>query len=78
MFTPKYSIQHQNLFSPSFQFATASGEIVVRSPATMLGYIKNPEATKEMLRSDGAHTGDLGYLDEKGYLQSACDFLIFN
>lgn len=45
------------------------GEVVVRGPNIMKGYYKNPEATKKILTPDGwLHTGDLGYLDEAGWL----------
>ncbi|MDR2662400.1 MAG: AMP-binding protein [Treponema sp.] len=45
------------------------GEIVINSPSLMLGYYKNPEATKEVITEDGwLRTGDLGYRDDKGYI----------
>ena len=45
------------------------GTVVVRSPATMRGYWRNPEATATTIDAEGfVHTGDLGWLDEAGYL----------
>ncbi len=45
------------------------GEIVVRGPRIMKGYWKNDEETKKAFTPDGWYrTGDLGYLDEEGYI----------
>jgi len=44
------------------------GEIVVRGENVMAGYWKNEKATAEVLRGGWLYTGDLGYLDEDGYL----------
>jgi fatty-acyl-CoA synthase len=44
------------------------GEIVHRSPHATLGYWKNPEKTAEAFRNGWFHSGDLGVVDEEGYL----------
>lgn len=49
--------------------AGETGRIVVRSPATMRGYWRDPEATAATIDAEGwIHTGDLGWLDDAGYL----------
>lgn len=47
-----------------------NGEVLVKSPATMSGYFKRPDATAEVIDSDGYfHTGDAGVFDGEGHLK---------
>jgi fatty-acyl-CoA synthase len=44
------------------------GEVCVRTPLAIQGYYQNPAATEEFLRGGWCHTGDIGFLDDQGYL----------
>jgi fatty-acyl-CoA synthase len=45
------------------------GEIAVRGPGVMAGYYRQPQETRRVIRNDGfLLTGDMGILDEEGYL----------
>lgn len=44
------------------------GEICIRSPALMSGYLNRPEATAEAFAGGWLHTGDLGRIDEEGFV----------
>ena len=48
--------------------AGEQGEIVVSGDLLMSGYLDNPEQTAEAMRDGRLHTGDVGYLDDRGFL----------
>ena len=47
------------------------GEIVVRGPSVMAGYLDDPGETAAVLRDGWLHTGDLGFIGPKGYITFA-------
>ncbi len=47
---------------------TGEGEIAIRGPMVMKGYYKNPEATEKAVQDGWFLSGDLGYMDDEGYL----------
>lgn len=44
------------------------GEICIKGDANMIGYLNNPTATAETIKGGWLHTGDVGYMDEEGYI----------
>ena len=54
---------------PSVEVRIAEdSEVLARGPNIMKGYYNNPETTQETLKDGWLHTGDLGYIDEDGFL----------
>ncbi len=48
---------------------SSEGEILLRGPHVFMGYLNQPEKTAETLRGGWLHTGDVGYVDNEGYLK---------
>ena len=67
---PCYDMKIVHMESGTIQPVGEIGEICVRGPCTMLEYFKMPERTAETIDAEGfVHTGDLGRMDEQGYMQ---------
>jgi crotonobetaine/carnitine-CoA ligase len=65
-FTNQMRIAHPETGEP---LATGQpGEITIKNPAIMSGYWRNQEQTSQSIRDGWLHTGDLGWLDEDGFL----------
>jgi len=47
--------------------AGEKGEICVRGDQVMICYFNQPEATKEAIKNEWLHTGDMGYMDDEGF-----------
>ena len=66
---PVLNVDLRILDSQGLQLPTGQiGEICARGGMVMKGYWRKPEATAEALRDGFMHTGDLGYVDEDGYI----------
>ncbi len=48
--------------------AAGNGEVCIKTPSLMTGYWRDPQATAAAVRDGWFHTGDVGHLDEDGYL----------
>jgi fatty-acyl-CoA synthase len=46
-----------------------TGEVVTRTPWLTQGYLKDPQKSEELWEGGWLHTGDIGFIDEEGYLQ---------
>ena len=53
---------------PNCEAQSIDGELCVKGSSVMVGYYEMPEETAEALQDGWLHTGDLGYVDEEGYV----------
>ena len=47
----------------------STGEVVARAPWLTEGYLKEPARSEDLWRDGYLHTGDIGFIDERGYLK---------
>jgi O-succinylbenzoic acid--CoA ligase len=75
LFPGELSIRADNRVLPPGE----EGEIAVRGPHVTPGYWKRPDATREAFRDGWFHTGDIGYVDQEGFLyvlDRRCDLIL--
>jgi acyl-CoA synthetase (AMP-forming)/AMP-acid ligase II len=65
------SITYRELDALTNRFARALAALCIRGPQIMQGYWKAPEATAAALRGGSYYSGDIGCVDERGYLYIA-------
>lgn len=65
---PLFPIQLKIVKDGKLAGPNESGEIVVKGPTVMNGYFNRPNATVEAIKDGWLHTGDIGYVDDEGFL----------
>ena len=64
----KWKIGSAGQSMPYLEVSTKNGEMVAKGRNIMQGYYNRPEETAQVLKDGWLHTGDLGYLDEEGFV----------
>lgn len=74
---PGIQVRLENIESGEECKVREVGKILVKGPSVMRGYYDDPAQTAEVLKDGWYNTGDMGYLDEDGYLWHAGRFKRF-
>lgn len=64
----KWKIGSAGQAVPGVEIKSLDGEIVARGRVVMQGYYNRPEETAEVIKDGWLHTGDLGHIDDEGYI----------
>jgi long-chain acyl-CoA synthetase len=80
-FSPKYRPKARTIGTPLYNLEVkivdendntlpinTNGELCIKGPSIMKGYWNKPEETEKALKDGWLHTGDIGYIDEEGYI----------